>query len=149
MFDPFTLLGVEKKYDLDIELLDKAYFAAQKNTHPDQFANASSAEKAEASQRSAALNQAYMLLKDPLRRAELLLQQANIAPLSDDPSFLEQLMEWREMLGAKENIKDDILATQTRLFQNLKQAFINEDYETARSTLYRLTYMSKLLKEKS
>lgn len=147
MSDPFTLLGLEKKYDLDMELLDQAYFDAQKKTHPDQFSNASPEEKAEASKRSAEINHAYLLLKDPLKRAELLLKEANIDLFSHDPLFLEEVMQWRAQTAAKEDIRHDLLTTQKTLFNTLETTLKKKEYQEAERALYQLTYVHKFLKE--
>lgn len=147
MFDPFALLGLQKKYDLDMDLLEKAYFTAQKETHPDRFISASSEEKAQASKRSADINQAYLILKDPLRRAELLLKETNKELFSHDPLFLEELMQWKEKVAAQEDIRDDLLRTQQNLFNTLETAFKHHAYAEAEKSLYQLTYVHKFLKE--
>jgi len=147
MSDPFTLLGLEKKYDLDMKLLDKAYFDAQKKTHPDQFSKSSPEEKAEASKRSADINRAYLLLKDPLKRAELLLKEANRDLFSHDPLFLEEVMQWREKAAAKEDISHELLTTQKTLFNILDTTLQQKEYGEAEKALYQLTYVNKFLKE--
>ncbi len=147
MFDPFTLFGLKKQYDLDMELLEEAYFAAQKKTHPDQFSKSSSEEKAEASKRSADINRAYLILKDPLKRAEFLLRETNKDLFSHDPLFLEEVMQWKEQAAAKEDIRDDLLSTQKTLFNTLETSFKQKEYEEAERALYQLTYVHKFLKE--
>jgi len=147
MFDPFALLGLKKQYDLDRESLEKAYFAAQKKTHPDRFVNSSSEEKAEASKHSADINCAYLILKDPLKRAEFLLKETNRELFSHDPLFLEELMQWKEQIAAKEDIRDDLLRTQKNLFNTLETSFKQNEYEEAEKALYQLTYVHKFLKE--
>jgi len=147
MFDPFMLLGLKKQYDLDMEFLEKAYFAAQKETHPDRFLNSSSEEKAEASKRSADINRAYFILKDPLRRAEFLLKETNRELFSHDPLFLEELMHWKEQVAAQEDIRDDLFRTQKNLFNTLETSFKQKEYGEAEKVLYQLTYVHKFLKE--
>ena len=49
--------------------LDRAYFALQRQWHPDRFVAKPAAERARASTEAAALNDAYRTLKDPLSRA--------------------------------------------------------------------------------
>ena len=71
--------------------------------HPDRFANASDAEKRVAMQWSAQVNEAYRVLKDPLKRAQYLCELAgyrteNQPNVGLDPAFLMQQMQWRESL---------------------------------------------------
>src|SRR5216683_629469 len=96
MSNPFEILNLEKSYRLDLQLLENHYFEAQKKWHPDQFFKATDQEKTEALKTSTAVNQAYLVLKNPLSRAEYLLKAEGIEPLSHDPTFLGTVMEWNE-----------------------------------------------------
>lgn len=147
MFDPFDILGLEKKYSLESKVLEKAYFDAQKKTHPDQFTQASPEEKQAAGQLSTVVNQAYVLLKDPLKRAEWFLKNAGIEFLSHDPLFLAEIMEWREKLEGGIDIRKDLLEVEKELFKYIEDALHIKNYEKARSSVYRLHYIQKLLKE--
>ncbi len=69
--DYFTLLGLERTYDVDGAVLRKAYLRVSRETHPDRF-DASDAD--EAMQLNARLNEANRVLKDPVLRAEYLLE---------------------------------------------------------------------------
>ena len=42
---PLSLLGLEKRYSLDMNGLEKRYFEEQKKSHPDRFALATGSEK--------------------------------------------------------------------------------------------------------
>ncbi len=145
MSDPFALLGLDKTYALDLAVLDTAYFCAQKKTHPDQFTHASAEERAKASQHSALLNQAYALLKDPLTRAEALLNDAS-APLPPDSSFLERLMQWREQAEAGEDICETLLSIHRDLLNELGMAFERKETETAHRVLDQLRYVQGMLR---
>jgi molecular chaperone HscB len=147
MFDPFEVLGLERGYSLDVESLEKRYFEEQKKTHPDRFTLASGAEKEDALKKSTALNQAYLLLKDPLLRAEFLLKAKGVEPLSQDPLFLGEVMMWNEQLEAGEDLSSELRHEEEQLFKNLGTAFEEEDDESARISLYRLTYVRKMLKQ--
>jgi molecular chaperone HscB len=54
-------------------LLEARYLALQRRTHPDGFTRATPAEKLRALEAAAAVNEAYAILKDPFRRAALLV----------------------------------------------------------------------------
>lgn len=68
----FELLSLEEKYDVDLQILNKNYFANLAKYHPDM------AKKAEDKNKflsiSTDLNKAYATLKDDLKRAEYLLE---------------------------------------------------------------------------
>ena len=89
----------------DLEQRWKSRVAA---VHPDRFAGASDAEKRVAMQWSASINEAYRVLRDPLKRAQYLcdlagFQTKNLPGASMDMAFLVQQMQWREEL---ERIRD-------------------------------------------
>lgn len=146
MFDPFAVLNLKKSYSLDPNILEEHYFEEQKKSHPDQFSQSRDQEKLDAVKKSTTVNQAYLILKDPLLRAEYLLKTAGIDPLSNDPAFLEQVMEWNERLAHGEDLKADLLYEKKNLLNELEDAFFLNDYEKARIALYQLTYVQKLLK---
>jgi len=149
MFDPFEVLGLEKSYPVDLENLEKHYFEAQKKTHPDRFVGIDEGQKQEVLRRSGEVNQAYLLLKDPLQRAAYLLKVVGVEPLTQDPEILIKIMEWNERLEAGEDLKTELSAEEGSLFNGLEDAFEDDDYEKARIFLYRLTYVKKLLKDRA
>ena len=67
--DPFTRLGFPRGFALDRAELDRRYFAAQRQLHPDRFATRSARERAISQSQAVSLNDAYETLKDPLARA--------------------------------------------------------------------------------
>lgn len=146
MFDPFLSLNLEKSYTVDLDMLEKHYFEAQKKYHPDQFSQADEQKKRDAVRQSTAINQAYLLLKNPLKRAESLLRDAGVEILSNDASFLGQVMTWNENLEKGQDLKPELHAEEKMLLKELETAFTVKDYEKARIAVYRLTYVQKLLK---
>jgi molecular chaperone HscB len=147
MLNPFEILNLEQSYSLDLSMLERHYFEAQRKTHPDQFSCADSAEKAETLKHSTLVNQAYKTLKNPLLRAEYLLKTAGVEPLSENPDFLGQVMEWNERFVQGEYLKPELEQKEKFLFDELEKAFHLKDNEAARRALYQLTYVQKLLKQ--
>ena len=99
--DHFSLLGVPRRYHIDLTELERCYLALSKKHHPDRFVTAEPSERIAALQQSMALNQAYKALKKPISRAEYLLSLAGVAVDDNeklDPSFLMEVLEWREEL---------------------------------------------------
>lgn len=147
MFDPFEILGIEKKFTIDLKDLEKRYFEAQRQCHPDQFNGASSDKKAEVLKKSTQVNQAYLLLKDPLQRALFLLKDNKMEPLDHDPETLGLVIQWKERHEGGEDIASELEQMQEKLFIDLEDGFEKEDFEKVCLALYRQTYVQKLLKE--
>jgi len=90
-------------FEVDPQDLESRWKSRAAAVHPDRFANASDAEKRVAMQWSARVNEAYRVLKDPLRRAQYLCELAgfpteNQPNVAMDMTFLSQQMQWRETL---------------------------------------------------
>lgn len=100
MMNPFEKLGLAMGYDLSLQDLERAYFEAQRRWHPDHFAQASSAQRQEALENASLLNQAYQTLKDPVKRAEILLRLHGLedpcTPVT--PHVAMEAFTWRERL---------------------------------------------------
>ena len=100
MNDPFQILELPRQYDLNESLLQQQFVALSAANHPDRFSDP--VQQAEASEKSAAINEAYALLKDPVLRAQVLLKLI-AGELSEDrdtlpPDFLMEVMEVRESM---------------------------------------------------
>lgn len=154
--DHFTRLGLDPSFDVEPTRLDRHYFDRQRQLHPDRFATRTPRERALSQTQATAINEAYETLKDPLRRADYLLQQSHsgAAPqachLINDMVLLTEAMEMREALAeatdagavtaVAERAADDI----GRCVAELSQAFADEDFETAARQTTRLKYLRKL-----
>lgn len=146
MLNPFEILNLEQSYSLEQDVLETHYFEAQRKAHPDQFSRGNEQEKAEALEKSTVINQAYLILRDPLLRAKYLLKMVGIDPLSNDPAFLEQVMEWNERLAQGEDLRAALTAKEEELLTALEKAFSLPDHEMASRLVYQLAYIQKLLK---
>src|SRR5688500_18276024 len=97
--DPFALFNLPPSFDVDLKLLEKSFLTKARNAHPD-FHAAKPESQAEAVEESSKLNEAYAILKSPIRRAEWLLDSLG-GPSSAEvrdmpPEFLMEVMELRE-----------------------------------------------------
>jgi molecular chaperone HscB len=96
----FELLGMPERFALDPEELEQSFHRLSRLLHPDRFGGAAPAQRRLAIQRMTLLNDAYRALKDPLRRAEYLLQREGIGDATgkppQDPALLEAILEGRE-----------------------------------------------------
>ena len=96
--DKFATLGFDPSFD-EPDGLDERFRALSRKLHPDRFARATAQERRYSLEQTTRLNEAYKTLKDPVRRAEHLLQLRGIkGDPKMSPEFLEQTMDDREKL---------------------------------------------------
>lgn len=131
--------------------------------HPDRFANASDAEKRVAMQWSAQVNEAYRVLKDPLKRAQYLCELAgfpteNQSNVPLDPMFLMQQMQWRETLeafsdqgspGALDDLAQEILSDRDARMSEVSQLIDQGKWEDVVKRLHEWMFIEKFLQELS
>lgn len=109
--DPFSLLGAERRFDLDLSVLEKRHRELSRALHPDRYAQASPSERRAALEKAAAVNEAWRVVRDPIRRAEALFQLEGI-PVGEtnepkpSPDFLMDVLEQREALADARAAKD-------------------------------------------
>lgn len=100
----FSLLGIDASFDIDLKALETGYFQQQRQNHPDRFVGKSAAERQITLQRSADINLAYHVLKNPLKRAQYLLHLEGIAvgterdSIKPSSQLLMETMEWRQQI---------------------------------------------------
>lgn len=156
--DHFARLGVPAALDLEPASLDKAYFARQRQWHPDRFVARPADERARASAEAAALNDAYRTLKDPFARAVYLAGLKGVelpgdGKTIDDPELLMEAMEAREELQEAATVEAvDQMAVRAR--EDVKEAlsrlgglFLANDKAAIRKALLRLRYLDKFGEE--
>jgi molecular chaperone HscB len=102
--NPFEILGIDARYDLDLRAVEKRHRELSVALHPDKFASDGASARREAIERASQVNEAWRIVRDPVRRAEALFQVAGIVvgetnePKSDQ-AFLMDMMEMREALS--------------------------------------------------
>jgi len=110
--DYFALFGLPKKLWIEMAALEQKFLQLSWKLHPDNFVNASEAEREASLRRSSELNDAYRTLRDPVARVEYLLavegarkegQQKQQAP----PELLEEVFELNESLDELRDAKAD------------------------------------------
>ena len=154
----FEILGIEPSFTLNLKALEQAYFTAQRVTHPDRFIGKPEMERVAASTRSQLVNDAYETLKDPLRRAEHLLELQNIHALADEQKvpadILGEMMELRERIfdngdngAGLAAIVEEIKALAAANSKLLEAAFVAKDYAVATHETIRLQYLGKAMEE--
>ncbi len=102
--DPFELLGLPVSFDLDQAVLEARHRELSRALHPDRYVGRPASERRQALGRAIEVNEAFRLLKDPVRRAERLLARLGVATGEQAerdvaPELLMEIMELRESLA--------------------------------------------------
>ena len=111
MTDAFQLLGVEPAFDLDLGALEQRHRELSRALHPDRYVGRPAAERRQALGKAIEVNAGWRALRDPVHRAEVLLQRLGV-PIAErpepasDPELLMQMMEWREALSEARRAAD-------------------------------------------
>ena len=162
MNNPFALFDLPVAFQVDSALLNERYLALQKSLHPDNFSAASAQEQRLAIQKSAEINDALRILKDPITRADSIIaintgETENPEEKSNnDIDFLMQQMEWRETLENIENRQDtDELTAFTQEINQIRHAILSElstaldaqHWDIARAITDKLRFIKKLQAE--
>lgn len=162
MNNPFALFDLPVAFQVDSALLNERYLALQKSLHPDNFSAASAQEQRLAIQKSAEINDALRILKDPIARADSIIalntgETENPEEKSNkDIGFLMQQMEWRETLENIENRQDtDELTAFAQEINQIRHAILSElstaldaqQWDIARAITDKLRFIKKLQTE--
>lgn len=158
----FQLFGLAQSYQIDTAQLEQQYRALQALVHPDKSAHLPDTEQRVAMQRATVVNEAYQILRSPLRRARYLLslhgvdiQEENntVMPLE----FLMAQMEWREAVAEAQQARDAAalaqlearLQRETHELEAQLAAKIDteKDYAAAAGAVRELRFMERLAEE--
>lgn len=158
--DHFTRLGLDKKFEIGEKILDVAYFSKQRLLHPDLFVRKSDQEKKFSMAHAVDLNDAYEILKSPLKRGEYLLKLEGIIVNQDSPQSIKpsqgMLLESLEMREELDSINDkNELRTFAIKVNDTKMACIEEiknnieisNLHDAAHNVIRLRYLEKIIDE--
>src|ERR1019366_3338652 len=96
--DYFAFLELPRNLAIDAKDLEKKFYALSRQLHPDMHSRKSQAERDQAEESTAILNDAYRTLRDPITRAEYLLKLEGFdtsEQTSKDvpPELLEEVFE--------------------------------------------------------
>lgn len=161
MTNPFAVFDLPITFHIDQEQLNIRYLALQKSLHPDNFVQRSAQEQRLAMQKSAEINDALQILKDPISRADsiiaLHLGEQNIEEKTNqDMAFLMQQMQWREQLEEIEQQKnsdhliefsDEVEQQRQAILEQLTHTLTTQEWQQAKMLTDRLRFIKKLLVE--
>jgi len=154
--DPFDLLGVDPRFDVDLEALERRHRDLSKALHPDRYSGTPAAERRMALGRAIEVNEAYRVLRDPVKRAEALLRRAGVAvgEISEPkptPALLMEFMEQREELSdagrARDAARIAALAKRMRAREEGTLAALSRGLDEAGGDAAKLTTVLPLLGE--
>lgn len=157
MQNHYELFQLPVSFDINPGQLDTAYREIQSRVHPDRFAGASSSEQRVAMQWATRANEAYQVLKNPLKRASYLCQLQGIDLQAESNTampmdFLMRQMAWREQLDevrtdacALQLLEDDIAAESKALLTRIGEQLAVPDYPQAAELLRQLMFLEKFM----
>jgi molecular chaperone HscB len=123
--DPFTVFGVERSLDLDERALERRYLQLSRESHPDRLRSQEVGDCPAALARSAEVNDAWRVLRDPWQRARALLEAHSPGVLARnqklDPAFLAEALELAEEVAFANG--SQITPLRTRLTEALAADF--------------------------
>ncbi len=106
--DYFTCLGLPRRLTLDISKLEAKFYELSRAFHPDFYQNKSETEQAISLGNAATLNSAYRTLRDPVQRAEYLLdlEAGAVKDIRTTPpaDLFDEILELQETLDAYREI---------------------------------------------
>lgn len=157
MKNHFELFQMPEEFAIDTQQLDSAYREMQGRVHPDKFVTATDAEKRVAMQWATRANEAYQILKNPLKRAIYLCELHGIdlgteSNTSMPMSFLMQQIEWREALdearasknqSALEHLESELQQMRTTLLSLVSQCLNAAQYSEAGEHVRQLMFVEK------
>ncbi len=161
MQNHFELFHLPVTFAVDLKTLDSAYHDVQNKVHPDKFSTAGDAEKRVAMQWATRANEAYQVLKHPLKRATYLCQLHGIDLLAESSAvmsgeFLMQQVSWREALedarlagdeSALSSLDAAVKQGRKAEFGQLESLFNQREFSAAAMTVRRLMFVDKFGEE--
>lgn len=154
--DYFTLFSLPAQYAQDVSAIERAYFSLQRQLHPDRFASKPERMRKYSLEHSMRANEAYEILKNPMKRAQYLLHLAGIEingekdTIKPSHTLLMEVMELREALSevstahALNMLLSDIHTRVEDTQSQLNAAFEAGALQEAAGLALRLNYLHKL-----
>ncbi|MDP1724785.1 MAG: Fe-S protein assembly co-chaperone HscB [Alphaproteobacteria bacterium] len=151
--DYFSLLDLPRSFDIDLDALEKAYITNQQKYHPDTQQGINACEKLKLMQQSVLINEAYQILKDPLKRAAYMLGCLNKQERINDPDLLEEIFDLQEEAGALSS-EMDIKSFLEKINIDLQKTFVllaamllEHNMNGAKNLYFRAKYLTEIQKK--
>ena len=148
----FETFNLPVLFNIDIDMLNHQYRTLQKTIHPDRFVNATDAEKKQSLQKSTQINDAYQVLKDPIKRASHIISLHQVLKENTlPPDFLMQQMEWEEEFETINDLEQvqlfsDKIDGEKKMLMDLLAMDLDEkkDWESATNIIGKLKFITNL-----
>lgn len=136
-----SMFRLPRTFFIDLAELDRQYIALQSQHHPDKFVGKSAAEMAAATAKSSLINEEYNALKDPIKRAQMLLPAP--ADTAADPALLLEMMELREQIAAGDDLQAEVTAQIKEVELAFDKALKRDDLPKMNELFVRMQYLYK------
>lgn len=155
----FKKFNLQESFDLDLDSLEEKYLSFQKIFHPDKLVTKSESEKIESEHNSVLINEAFEILKNPLKRTIYLLKLKDIdlnhdsCSVKPDHETLINNLELREQIftiNNQEKLKNikKICANEIKLIIEIaKKHYQEESFEECAKELIKAKYLDKSILE--
>jgi len=159
MQNHFELFGLAPAFAVESEALERSYREIQSKVHPDRFAHAGDAERRASLQWTTRVNEAFQVLKNPVKRAKHLLELHGVDVAFETntampPEFLMQQMELRETLeeakdaSSLDTLRADLKKQRNQLEKAIAEAIdVKKDYSAASGLVRKLQFLHRLDEE--
>ena len=156
LFEKFDL---KPSFELDVDELEAKYLAFQQQFHPDKLIGKSKEEQIDLEHNSFLINEAFAILKNPLRRAIYLLKLHGIniddesCPVKPDQETLIKTLELREFIFENRdiekltNLRQALQKESKEILRKAKNHFENQDYKNCALELIKAKYLEKSQEE--
>lgn len=152
--DAFAVFGVPRTLDLDANDLELRYLKLSRECHPDHNRSENADDCVAVLQRSAEINDAWNVLRDPWKRARALLEAEQPGVLDAnkklDPMFLAEALELAEEVAFADSDQSAALTEKLQAavdadYEALQRAVDAKDYAAAARRVHQSHYHLKAL----
>jgi len=116
--DYFRFFGLPRKLNIDTSTLEREFYSLSRKLHPDIYAGSKSQEQEWSLEQSSRLNDAYRILKDPIRRTEYLLKLEGVELEGQSKAATEEARKTGEK---KQIVPPDLLEEVFELNMHLEE----------------------------
>ncbi len=149
----FELFEIPVTPKVDVSDLHKRYLALQRASHPDYFTQADEQERMEMEHRTAQINQAMQVFRDPLKTLGYFLSVKGFNTEQESaalpPAFLMEMMELNEQVeeGDKEGVQRQIESLQIHWENEFEGCLGSPDknMEKLQRLFFQKKYLNRLL----
>jgi len=154
--DAFSVFGLPRTLDLDEKALEQRYLKLSRECHPDLNRAKDTDDCVAVLQRSAEINDAWRVLRDPWRRARALLESESPGVLDRnkklDPVFLADALELAEQVATAADderaaLAERLVGTIAADYEALRSAVRDQDLDRAAQKLHQAHYHKKALND--